>query len=48
MTEREALEELRQLLAAALQKADELELILVGIHINEARQLLAPTTATSH
>ncbi|MEA1085759.1 hypothetical protein ACLBWH_09265 [Sphingomonas sp. M6A6_1c] len=48
MTEREALEELHQLLAAALQKADELELILVGIHINEARNLLAPTTATSH
>jgi hypothetical protein len=48
MIEREALEELRQLLAAALQKADELELILVGIHINEARNLLAPTTATSH
>jgi hypothetical protein len=48
MTEREALEELHQLLAAALQKADELELILVGIHINEARHLIAPTTATSH
>jgi len=48
MTDREAMEELHQLLAAALQKADELELIMVGIHINEARNLLAPTTATSH
>ena len=48
MTDREALDELQHLLAAALQKADELDLILVGIHINEARNLLGPVAAPTH
>lgn len=39
--------ELRRLLAAALALADRLELTMVAIHLDRARDLLSPATAAT-